>query len=76
MTSIRRQQSQSNMNTTPDQTSQTLSMDDIEVNEEHDEEESPDDSSYDLLTQESHRQQLRLEVNAMLGMNVLWDEEE
>ena len=76
LTSIRRQQSQSNMNTTPDQTSQTQSMDDVEVEEEHDEEDSNDDSGCDLLTQEFHRQKLRLEVNALLGMNALWDEEE
>ena len=76
LTSIRRQQSQSNMNTTPDQPLQTQSMDDVEVEEEHDEEDSNDDSDCDLLTQEFHRQKLRLEVNALLGMNALWDEEE
>ena len=75
LTSIRRQQSQSNMNTTSDQTSQTQSMDDVEVEEEHDEEDSNDDSGCDLLIQESHRQQRRLEVNAIFGMNALWDEE-
>ena len=76
LTYIRRQQSQSNMNTTSDQTAQTQSMDDVEVEEKHDEEDSNDESVCDLLTQQSHRQQLRLEVSAMLGMNALWDEEE
>ena len=58
LTFIRRQQSQSNVNTTPDQTSRIQSMDDVEVEEEHDEEDSNDDSGCDLLTQEFHRQQL------------------
>ena len=51
-------------------------MDDVEIEEEHDEEDSNDDSGCDLLTPEFHGQQLLLEVNSILGMNTLWDQEE
>ncbi len=73
LTNIRRQQTQPTMNVTPDHITEIRPMDNVEVDDGEQYDENNDD--FDSLLQESQRQELRLEINLMLGKNSLWDEE-
>ena len=71
LTSIRRKQKQHLNSPSSDHDADLRKTNDIDISSD-DEDDDTDD--YDSLNEEVHRQQLRFEVNCMLGSDSLWDD--
>jgi hypothetical protein len=75
LTSTRRQQTQHLNNASSDRVTDLHKINDTDThNDESEEEEEDSNGDYDSLNEETQRQQLRFEVNQMLGSNSLWDD--
>ena len=75
LTNTRREHSRSGMNVSSNPDSDSRQTDNFEFEGDDDVQHEENDDDFELLAQESQRQELRFEVNLMLGSNSLWNEE-